>query len=428
MQSKKNPVERRLDWLHDQWVQFTQEPRARLLRWVVESEEVRMVEAWLKKEGDERVGECPDLFLRFDEPFEQLEAYGGKLLEALRAQVKENCEPVEWGKSPPGQPGGESFWSACEALQRHHAQVCEVLAVVLVPRSIESAKAWQEWLCKAVEHLRSPQVRLVVLDDARGQLLEPVVRVGGERVKTVVARLDMPGAVEAVARAAGPQYTPGWRYRELMARLGSAAQRRDLPQTERLGGEAVRVASEQGWHGLAVAAHWVVGGALLAASTPRQAAARYQQAEVAAAKAEAQGEPQAAEVRLKTRLALGAAQVSGQEWAPAAVIYEESVPLAQKLKDTYLELECWRMGSLCRESLQEWDKAWEHGQRAWEVGKTLTPEALATSTLPYVAEALVRLGQARQGEAAVRQVESEAEALLGREWRNRLPRVAGRAA
>ncbi|WP_239015564.1 hypothetical protein [Archangium violaceum] len=196
----KNAVEKRLDWLNDQWVEFAQSPDARLLRWVVEPGEVRMVEAWLKKESDERTGECPDLFLRFDQPFVQPEAYGLELRETLVAMVEETQEGVSLGPVTPGQSGAEAFFSACEALQRHYESVCEVLAVVLVPGEVVEVKAWRQWLEKALTHLRSPKVRVAVLDDVRVRALEPLAQADPKRVMTAVADLDMAGAMEEVAR------------------------------------------------------------------------------------------------------------------------------------------------------------------------------------------------------------------------------------
>ena len=424
----KNAVERRLDWLHDQWVEFAQSPDARLLRWLVEPGETRMVEAWLKKEGDERTGECPDLLLRFDTPFMQPEAYGLELREALVAMLEESQEGVSLGRMAPGQSGAEAFFCACEALHRHYEPVCEVLAVVLVPGEVEDVKAWQQWLLNALTHLRSPAVRVVVLDDVRVRGLEPLAQAEPQRVMTAVADLDMPGAMEEVARGAAGLDPAGGRYRELLVRLGNAAGRGELHLVTRLGQEAVSVAAGEGWPALVVAARWAMGGALLMASKPEDALEHYLEAEAVAVDAEARGEAQGAELRLKSRMAMGAARVTMQQWAQAAVLYEETAPLARKLSDARLELECWRMASFCQESVRELDKAWESCEQAWAIGQVLEPEARVSSTLPYVAEARVRLGQARQGDAVARRLEAEAESLLGKEWRTDTQAAGGQAA
>ncbi|ATB36464.1 hypothetical protein CYFUS_001879 [Cystobacter fuscus] len=297
-----------------------------------------------------------------------------------------------------------------------------------MPGEVADAKAWWQWLHEALAYLRSPNVRVVVLDDVRVRVLEPLARAEPKRVRTSVADLDMPGAMEEVARGAAGLDPAGGRYRELLVRLGNAAGRGELNLVTRLGEEAASLAAGEGWPALVVAARWAMGAALLVASKPTEALEHYRKAEGAAVDAEARGEVQGAELRLKSRMAMGAVLVTMQEWAQAAVLYEETAPMARKLVDARLELECWRMASFCRESVHELDKAWEATEQAWSVGLALEPEARSTSTLPYVAEARVRLGQARQGEAAARRLEVEAESLLGNDWRPDTQAAGGQAA
>jgi hypothetical protein len=430
--AKKNAVEKRLDLLHDQWTEFAQLPEARLLRWVVEPDEVRMVEAFLEKEGDERIGECPDLFLLFEEPFEDPARYGAVLREALLAMVEESRAGLEAGEGPspgtcpPAKAGAdvESFLEACGWLRGHYERLCEHLAVVLMPSQVVEVQAWLTWLRTAVEKAESPQVRLVVLDDARTLTLEPLAEVLPEKVVTIPAKLNMPGALEELSRDAGNLDSPGGRFRELLVRMSNAATKGAVSKVEILGAQAVAVAAEQGWFSLVVTAHFVMGGTLLGVKQPREALGHYEKAEAAAAEAEGRGEAQGAELRLKSRLARGTALVSAQEYAPAATLYEETAPLAHKLGDARMELECWRMASWCCEMSKDVEKAWAHGQRAWAVGQALDEATRKTSTLPYVAEALVRLSHERQGQQAARDVESDVVSVLGQDWRPK-PMAAG---
>jgi hypothetical protein len=422
---KKNAVERRLDVLLEQWTEFAHLPEARLLRWVVEPDEVRMVEAFLKKEGDERLGECPDLFLRLEEPFDEPARHGLVLREALVRLEAESHPGLEAeGLSPwPGPPekagatDTEAFLAACESLHGHYAGLCEHLVVVLMPAGGADAGAWLQWLRRTVERAHFPQVRMVVLEDARVLALEPLAELFPERVVTIPARLDMARAMEELSREAGHLDTPGGKFRELFVRMGTAATKGNVGTVEKLGAQAVAVAADHGLHSLEVTARFVMGAALLGAQRPKEALEHYRQAEAAAERSEAKGEPEGLPLRLKARLAQGAARVTAEEHAPAAVLYEETAPLARAMKDARMELECWRMASWCCEVSKEWERAWAHGLRAWEVGRALDAPTRETSTLPYVAEALVRLSQERRGPLAAREMEREVEAVLGRDWR-----------
>ncbi|WNG22795.1 hypothetical protein F0U62_01215 [Cystobacter fuscus] len=430
---KKNAVERRLDVLHDQWTEFAQLPEARLLRWVVEPDEVRMVEAFLRKEEDERLGECPDLFLRLEEPFDEPARYGRTLREALvrleeesRAGLEEEglsgwrCPPVKGGATDE-----EAFLAACESLRSHYESLCEHLVLVLLPVRGTDAGAWREWLRRAVEKAEAPHVRLVVLDDARTLALEPLAELLPERVVTIPARLDMGRALEELSREAGHVDTPGGQFRELFVRMGNAATKGHVDKVEELGARAVAVAAGHGLHSLVVTARFVMGGAQLGAQRPREALEHYRQAEAAAEQSEAKGEPEGALLRLKARLAQGAARVTAQEYAQAATLYEQTALLARALKDARMELECWRMASWCCELQKEVERAWAHGQRAWEVGRAMDTGTRETSTLPYVAEALVRLSHERRGPRAAREMELEVESVLGQDWRPEAPAAGG---
>lgn len=433
---KKNAVERRLDLLHDQWTEFAQLPEARLLRWVVEPDEVRMVEAWLHKEGDERMGECPDLFLRLEEPFDEPARYGYALREALVRMEEESRAGLEeeglsgW-RCPPAKEGTtdvDAFLAACDSLRSHYENLCEHLVLVLMPTQGTDASAWLKWLGRAVEKAESPHVRLMVLDDARALVLEPLAEALPERVVTMPAKLDMGRALEELSQEAGHLDTPGGKFRELFVRMGNAATKGDVEKVARLGAQAVAIAASHGLHSLAVAAHFVVGGALLGAGRPQEALEHYRQAETAASESEGKGETQGAQLRLKSRMAQGAARVTAQEYPQAAMLYEETAPLARELKDARMELECWRMASWCCEVTKEVERAWAHGQRAWEVGRAMDADMRETSTLPYVGDALVRLSHERQGERAARAMESEVESLLGKDWRPEAPAEGGQAA
>jgi hypothetical protein len=432
----KNAVERRLERLHDQWTEFAQLPEARLLRWVVEPDEVRMVEAFLEKEGDDRMGECPDLFLRLEEPFESPSRYGYALREALMRLEEESRAALEgeglagWTCPPvkEGQTDVEAFLAACDSLRGHFESVCEHLAVVLLPARGADASAWLKWLTGMVDKASSAHVRLVVLDDARTLVLEPLAEALPERVVTMPAKLDMGRALEELAQGAGHLDTPGGKFRELFVRMGNAATKGNVEQVERLGAQAVSVAAGGGLPSLVVAAHFVMGGALLGAGRAREALEHYRQAEAASGESEAKGEPQGAQLRLKSRMAQGAAWVTAQAYAEAAKLYEETAPLARALRDVRMELECWRMASWCCETEKELERAWAHGRRAWAVGQAMDAGTRETSTLPYVGEALVRLSHQRQGERAAHEMEAEVAAVLGRDWRPAAPVAGGQAA
>jgi hypothetical protein len=421
-----NPIERRVDTLREQWTEFVCSTGAHMLRWVVEPEELRMVEAFLALEDDERTGKCPDLFIRLEPRFDGKDTYGSQLFEALEKYVDESRDtlasegsPLQWRRAPPPVRGSgiAALLASAGALRKEFEDLCENLALVLIPTEVSDPRQWAGWLKDVVQHAIPSGVRLVVLDDAHYPALEELAVAEPERVWTIKAGLEMGRALEEVSREAGNLEMPGGQLRELLVRMGNAAARGHLEAVERMAAQAEKLAQGQGWNGLVVAVHFVVGGALLGARRPRDAAERYRQAMTAAAEAESRGEPEGAGLKLKSRVALAAALVAAESYGEAAREYEEAAGMAKRQGDELMKLEGWRMASWCLEKENKLDEAWAHGLRAWEAGREMDVEARTSSTVGYAAEALLRVADARGDRDGARQLEEEFKVVLGLDWR-----------
>jgi uncharacterized protein involved in type VI secretion and phage assembly len=79
----KNAIERRLCVLIALWNEFAENPEARMLRWLVDQEEARMIDVFLEGQ-DEAGGDVPHLLIRFDEPFEDATTQRFSLVQSLQ--------------------------------------------------------------------------------------------------------------------------------------------------------------------------------------------------------------------------------------------------------------------------------------------------------------------------------------------------------
>lgn len=80
-----NPIAQRLTQLSDQWARFTADQAARVLVWQLTASELRVFDAFLEVESDERTAQHPSLFLALDTPFEVAAVHGRSLAEKLWA-------------------------------------------------------------------------------------------------------------------------------------------------------------------------------------------------------------------------------------------------------------------------------------------------------------------------------------------------------
>lgn len=418
----EHPIVRRLGVLEEQWRAFAALPDARLLRWVVRRDELRLCDAFFHLANDARAGDEPEIFLRFDEPFEDATRHGFALREGLIQQVeaaRPGCEAegvaVDWAcpALDPGKADTAAFARACGSFCAHHEGALDRLVVVLAPDQIGDGEAWQIWLQRMMHAAAALPVRFIALDPHEAPALDALAKGEPMRVQTMSPDLDMPSAYEEVSAAAGRLDTPGGRFRHAFVRLGRALGEGDIPAAEAHAREALTVTDQEGWHALSAGVHLAVGGGLLGARRAPEAVARYRKAEGAAVEAEKSGDPSGTKLRVQARFATAGGLMAEGAFDQAGVIYETTAPLAQDLDDKLLLLECRRMASFAYEQAGLPDRAWTEGVAALAVGGAMSSAERAGSTLPYAGQGLLRLARHGACGADADAVEAKVAALLG---------------
>lgn len=420
--ANRNAIARRLDRLNDQWNEFAQYPEARLLRWIVRDDEYRMIEAFIQTEQDDAAGEIPDLFLRFTEPFQDVNQYGSALREGLIAQHAvardelEGEDDVDMSWEPPAADGRHSliaFIEACTTLQAHHAESMEKLALILTPVTVADDAEWLRWLRAFAEHLPDT-VRAAVVDSAEAPVLEALAKELPERVRSVPADLAMPAAIAELARSAGTS-GPDGQFRTLFAMLGQALGKGDMDGARRSADGALAVAQENGWTHLVAAVHAALAGGLLGAGLHAEAIRSYGAADRAGAELASSGDPTGAKLRLQAGLGACAAMVAAGDHAAAALAYGATAAQARRCEDKLMLLECWRMAAWCHEQNGDTAQAWECGLKALDAGEQLEPPDRAGSTLAYAGDGLLRIAAHSPEHIGI--VENWMMTLLGADWR-----------
>ncbi len=434
MASRKNPIERRLDKINDLWVAFAEQPDARVLCLFALPDELRMVDAFVAMESDARAGTLPDLFVELKSPFEAASSYGyalcGEFLEIakkLHAGL-ESAEVQPW--SPPQATRGEddvSLWiRTCVSFHQHYA-VTGHFAAVLRPASVSEPGTLQSWLQRFAA-AAPPQVRAVVVDDAKSPSLAPLVKAEPIRVVGKSLDLDMPGARLELSREAGGLDTPGGQFRHLFVKLGNALGEQKLPEALAFGQAALTLAAAQGWWHLMVPVHCALAAGLLGAERLPEAVGQYQAAEAAALRGETdapeEARPTCKTLRLQSRLGTGSALIAARLWDRAAKHYRETAPIATAAGDQRALLDCHRLASFCEEQQGNREVALQDGMAGLEVARVMDPETRASSSFPYLGEGLMRVATPL---GVGSEVEREIVLVAGkRDWRP-APPAAGAA-
>src|SRR5690606_22369766 len=127
-----NPITERLELLGGQWNFFAADPKPRVLRWLVDVEEARLIEVFVDLQAED-AGSVPDLFVRCEQPFASFPPHGMTLVDGLLRDYEESKPglleaglPADW--HPPAGPSTESD---IERLIRYAASLQQCYAAMV---------------------------------------------------------------------------------------------------------------------------------------------------------------------------------------------------------------------------------------------------------------------------------------------------------
>jgi hypothetical protein len=423
-----NPFARRLERLYEQWEPFAVDQHARVLRWLLRNDEIRMFDAFVATEQHERGGTLPVLFIDTRLPFDrdwgfQVER---ELVEAQATSIDSGeLERARAWKPEPASDDREAVIGALVGLHAALEGLAEQVVLVARPHPISDVELWNAWLADFAR--RAPSVvRCVVIDTAQAPQLEPLAQHGAATVMSVVAELDIAGATAELAGGRDPA-EPDNRFRQLFVALGEAAGAGRVDEAKQVGAQALQLARGHAWPQLELAVHTLLGSTLISAGTGVDAISEFVAADAAAARCHGIDGLDATRLRLTAQLGLGAALVSIQGHVEAAKVYDGAAGLARGLveqpkppPDAAIQLlECCRMAAYCHERSGAIEQAWIAGLAALDAGETIAADQRPHSTLAWAGDALIELGRRHAAyEPQVPKLETRMATAFGRvDWR-----------
>jgi tetratricopeptide (TPR) repeat protein len=373
-----DPLQRRLDQLHNQWVTFADDPHARLLVWTTSEDERGMVEAFVARECDARRAATPDLFLQLCTAWTGQSGHGARLCEELNEQAAE--ADVEWCHAAREGADLDALLGALTSLRRRLGE--RMLAVWLESSDID-VDGYLLWLQRLV-HAAPEGIRFLVV----GEGYRVLAQAEPQRVHEVECDLDMPGAFEEVADRKGG-HTPDDLFLRLQMRLNAQVAACDLEGARRTTERAVALAEEQGCAELGAAVQLILGGAYAGAANYVEAVAAYREAGRHAAGAKEATTAQ--RMQLVAGMGCGSVLFGAGAYGPASDCFLRAAALAGDLGDGPSELDGYRLAAACAAELGEREQAWRHGVQGVRAAAKLEPAQREHSTLHALAEQLERL-------------------------------------
>jgi tetratricopeptide (TPR) repeat protein len=394
----RNAIERRLDRLTEQWQAFAADPALRLLRWRAVADDLRMVDLFIDVQSEE-LGTTPDVFVRLRPAFGDPSRYASDLLSAFLDQYDAarpdlEAQGIAAGWQRPEAAVDETdpafLVRVATSFQAYYADRMQCLVLVLAPATVADERAFAAWLIDLLRQRLPPTLRLMVPDPEGAPRLDGLDQMAPGLAVTIDPALDMPGALEELARSEGAD-GPAKLFRVNLTSIANAGTKGNLTGAERAAGRALEVARKEDWADQALVVHMALAAVYLGAGRAADAVGSYRKASIAGEAVAAKGHPAAARLRLTAAMGEGAALVAAARWREAAAAYEQAAPLAEAAGDPLMLLEAWRMAGWSHEQAGADRDAWRCGQLALEAGERLPADRRGQSTLPWVGQMLLRL-------------------------------------
>ena len=282
-----NAIIQRLDRLAMLWQEFAADPDARICRWLVEVDEYPMMDAFYEFEASEG-GNLSDVFLRFDQTFEEGKKYGHQLREAFIAMIEADREllkeeegiEIAWRPGRPAIVAHNSllFNIALSEFAEQQEEIEDLIVAYLSPEDITDIGLWINWMSESLEAGIPANVRWMIVDTTASPVFDVLVQRFPNQVKTISPNLDMDGAMTQLAAVGNPT-EPGVQYRIAYVALTQAAGKDKWEDVYQYAAEALQLARQYHWPHLEIAVHMAVGGAELGKQKREQALQTYQRAE-----------------------------------------------------------------------------------------------------------------------------------------------------
>lgn len=420
-----NAITQRLHKISQLWEHFRSIPEARVCRWLVQPDEIKMVDAFLEITYQED-NPTADFFLPFYTELVYPEEYSGQLMAELNQAIaadKDNLAEqgihITW--VPEQIKEGKELTIANFlrqlALFAEQVPAAELIVAVLLPKMIN--RKFNKWLEQTAGLQIPANIRLLILDQVGAEVLTKATEKFPERILTTALNLDMPDAMRQLASAGNPA-DPGVKFRKAFLDLSQAAANKNLAEIQRLEVNPLVIAREQGWVPMEIAVHSLVASAYIGLTQLPNALQRYDQAYGLAKKAHAAGEKVGLTLAVQCLFNKGSVLIARKAFPEAVKAFALAATHAQEANDNFQVMEAKRMQGYCLEKNRGWEEAFRVEKEALAAAELLDENIRLNSTLPYLGQALLNLAYQMGYKNQYLELEEKLNVLAGPGWQNQL--------
>ncbi len=435
--SNSNPIQRELEKLGEQWEDFIGSKRP-ILRWYFSPDDIELGLGFIKtkEQLDEK---NPELFIHLHTDFVSADTFSYALAEEMNELIADGIADAEleaeeapansihhWSAPDlrDARIGYNALFRSCLHALKSFEDYVHYLVIVITPSAIKNAAEYTQWwrnCCDINSRYQWPKnLKLVFFDTEKNSPLAQIAQEKRQDLYSLDAPVNMDAAIKAVLKEADDG-SPQAAFRNITVDLQKAVGKQDKPAMEKLAAAAIALAEQHRWLDMWVVTLLTRAAGYLGMQIHDLALADYRSAQLISAQGEEENVPGCNKLRLQALICEGTCLFNANRFDEAAKAYENAATLAEIQQDSLMTLEGWRMASFCLERNGRKNMSWDYAMKALEAGSKMDEQQRAHSTLPFLAQALLRLSPNGEIDQHIHQRFNQ---LLGDGWQQQLKAMA----
>lgn len=423
----KNPIEKSIKDISNEWKQFSCHEEHRLLQWQLNQENSDLVRAFIQLQVTGN-GEELDFFVQFKSNFTSPQQYTLSLREELMEQYasmqqvlkQEKQELEDWQTPAIEIPSSEQhiLLSHWQSFLDHYGHLFLNWVLVLTPTQIDSINDWQTWLFNTVKVLPK-SMKLLILDSDEKPLFKTLLDAENPYIVSSCSKAKMSDAMDKVLQEAddGSESSAYQQHYTKLVRL--AANNGDENHASDVAKSAYNIATEKGWFDQQVTVLLTYASLLLNQNKSEHSLSYYTKAiDLCKENLETKPNPAAPKLLVQSLTSKATAYFNHQAYQQAADTYAEAAEVAKLGGDHIMSMENWRMSGYCQQQLQQKQAANDACINALISGEQLAENIRPDTTLPFVGKMMQELGVLPN-----EVIQQEMMTLVGTDWEQRLQQM-----
>jgi tetratricopeptide (TPR) repeat protein len=424
--SQQNPVTIRIDLMRKKWVEKIDSPDINFIRWIVQPDELRMVDAFCLLEGSVH-GQLPDLFVRFANHLTDIKTYDRALTEEwiatwenpeareplLQSGIKVNWNAEIWKKKLE-EDQLDSFLDCMSDFVQSIEGFDDQLVIYLIPITYVTEADWIQWVSDKIQKGIPSRIRLMISDIAEQQLFEKTKKL--KNSAHLLANLDMQKAAREIATS-GDSQSPGVQFNTCLFNMGDALAKKSLTDVNYWGQKAIETANKSRIFNLEVAGGIAYGASLYQLGKYPMAIEKFKVARETAKAGVAAGDSGCNPIFIQSYAFEGAVYLRNKEYKKALAMYQEMATHATDQKNYLMSADGWYMASFAAKKLNKNNEAYTCLQNGFEAVLMLEPESIKYSPVLLIGENLYKESNDRKDKALAEKVDLELTKHWGENWK-----------